>query len=156
MVVGWIESHRIVSGNVRATYRTLTPWASLIGKESLQLCVLRFGLLRDRNIRVGVLPEGEEVLISGERPEAGSIGVCLSAKKKDAKIEKKMNNPVPDVSGTTAEARMAIARPASLISSSTPHSSSEPPSSAWFPDFLSASGSEIFDHPGSHHTPCGR
>jgi hypothetical protein len=34
-------------------------------KQSLQLRVLRIGLFQDRNVGVGVFPEGEEVLIGG-------------------------------------------------------------------------------------------
>ena len=37
--------------------------------------VLRFGLLEDRDIRVGVFPEGEEVFVSGEGADASGIGV---------------------------------------------------------------------------------
>ena len=37
-----------------------------VGARGLfQLCVLRLGFLQDSNIRVGVFPEGEEVLIGG-------------------------------------------------------------------------------------------
>ena len=41
----------------------------------LQLCVLRFCLLVDWDVRVGIFPQGEEVFICGERPDAGGIGV---------------------------------------------------------------------------------
>jgi len=37
----------------------------------LQLRVLGFGLLEDGDVGVGVLPEGEEVFVGGERPDAG-------------------------------------------------------------------------------------
>src|ERR1700704_3437534 len=33
--------------------------------QLLQLRVLRFGLLQDRNVRISVFPEGEEILIRG-------------------------------------------------------------------------------------------
>jgi|SRR5262249_32936289 len=40
--------------------------SSSLGRNPLfQLCVLRLGLLQDRDIGVGVFPEGEEILVSG-------------------------------------------------------------------------------------------
>jgi hypothetical protein len=33
-----------------------------------------FGLLQDGDVRVGVLPEREEILVGSERPDAGGIG----------------------------------------------------------------------------------
>jgi hypothetical protein len=41
----------------------------------LQSRVLGFGLLQDGNVSVGVFPEGEEILVGGERTDAGSIGI---------------------------------------------------------------------------------
>jgi hypothetical protein len=41
----------------------------------LQLRVLRLGFLEDRNIGVGVFPEGEEIFVSGKCPDAGGLGV---------------------------------------------------------------------------------
>jgi hypothetical protein len=41
----------------------------------LQPRVLRFGLLQDGDVGVGVFPEGEEIFVSGERPDAGGIGI---------------------------------------------------------------------------------
>ena len=41
----------------------------------LQLRVLRFRLLQDWNVRVSIFPKREEILISGEGPGAGDIGV---------------------------------------------------------------------------------
>src|SRR4029077_2366092 len=41
----------------------------------LQLRVLRLGLLQDGNVGVGVFPEREEIFVSSERPDAGSIGI---------------------------------------------------------------------------------
>jgi hypothetical protein len=32
-------------------------------------------LLQDGNIRVSVFPEGEEIFVGGERPDAGGIGI---------------------------------------------------------------------------------
>jgi len=40
----------------------------------LQLGVLGFGLLEDGDVGVGVFPEGEEILVGGECPDAGGIG----------------------------------------------------------------------------------
>src|ERR1700757_1327257 len=53
-----------------------TPKNSTQNKRSLlQLCVLGFGLLQDGDVGVGVFPEGEEVFVSSERPDAGGIGI---------------------------------------------------------------------------------
>ena len=41
----------------------------------LQLRVLRFGFFEDGDVGVGVFPEGEEIFVGGERPDAGSITV---------------------------------------------------------------------------------
>ena len=41
----------------------------------LQLRVLGFGLFQDRDVGIGIFPEGEEVFVSGERPDAGCIGI---------------------------------------------------------------------------------
>src|ERR1019366_9126047 len=41
----------------------------------LQLRVLRFGLLQDGDVGVGVFPEREKIFVSGERPDAGGIRV---------------------------------------------------------------------------------
>src|ERR1035441_9322004 len=41
----------------------------------LQLRVLRFGFLQDRDVGVGVFPEGEEILVGSERPSAGGVGI---------------------------------------------------------------------------------
>ena len=47
-------------------------------KQLLQLRILRLGLLQDGDVGVGVFPEGEEVLVSRERSDAGGIGVSPS------------------------------------------------------------------------------
>jgi len=44
-------------------------------KPLLQLRILRFGFFQDGDVGVGVFPEGEEILVSGERPDAGGIGI---------------------------------------------------------------------------------
>src|SRR5271170_4293729 len=41
----------------------------------LQLRILRLGLLQDGNVRVGVFPEGEEIFVGGEGPDAGGGGI---------------------------------------------------------------------------------
>jgi hypothetical protein len=64
-----VESPQLLLG---ACNETSTPAAYV---RSLQSRVLRMGLLQDRNLRVGVLPEGEEIFVGGERPDAGGIGV---------------------------------------------------------------------------------
>src|ERR1700730_3256786 len=44
-------------------------------RKSLQFRVLRLGLLQDGDVGVGVFPEGEEIFVGGERPDAGGIGI---------------------------------------------------------------------------------
>src|SRR5271169_3943354 len=41
----------------------------------LQLRVLRFGLLQDGDVGVGVFPESKKIFVGGERPHASSIGI---------------------------------------------------------------------------------
>jgi|ERR1017187_9926445 hypothetical protein len=41
----------------------------------LQLRVLRLGFLQDGDVGVGVFPEGEEIIVGGECPDAGNIGI---------------------------------------------------------------------------------
>jgi hypothetical protein len=46
-------------------------WA---GTPLLQPPIHRLGLLQDWNFGIGVFPEGEEILVGGERTNAGGIG----------------------------------------------------------------------------------
>ena len=46
----------------------------------LQLRPLRFGFLQDGDVGVGVFPEGEEIFVDGERPEAGTAWHPLRAR----------------------------------------------------------------------------
>src|SRR6202040_227174 len=48
---------------------------NMIARSLLQLRVLRFGLLQDGDVGVGVFPEGEEIFVGGECPDAGGIGI---------------------------------------------------------------------------------
>jgi hypothetical protein len=41
----------------------------------LQVRVLSFGLLQDRDVGIGVFPESEEVSVDGECPDAGGIRI---------------------------------------------------------------------------------
>ncbi len=41
----------------------------------LQLRVLAFGLFQDGDVGIGVFPEGEEILVTGERTHAGGVGI---------------------------------------------------------------------------------
>ena len=50
----------------------LSDWSK---DRLLQLRVLGFGLLQDRNIRVSIFPEGEEIFVGGEGTDAGGIGI---------------------------------------------------------------------------------
>ena len=45
-------------------------------EDSLQLRILSFGLLVDRDIRIGIFPERKEIFVGGERPDAGGVGIC--------------------------------------------------------------------------------
>src|ERR1700691_5931494 len=44
--------------------------------QLLQLRVLSFGLLQNGDVGVGVFPEGKKIFVGGERPDAGSVGIC--------------------------------------------------------------------------------
>ncbi|MFZ3377203.1 MAG: hypothetical protein WA183_16775 [Chthoniobacterales bacterium] len=48
-----------------------------LAADLLQFRVLRFRFFQDWDVGVGVLPEGEEVLVSGERPHAGVVVSAL-------------------------------------------------------------------------------
>jgi len=43
--------------------------------ESLELRVLRLGLLQDWDVGFGLFPEIEEILVGGKRPDASGIGI---------------------------------------------------------------------------------
>jgi hypothetical protein len=43
--------------------------------RSLQLRVLRLGLLQEGDVGVGVFPEREESFVRGDRPHAGGVGM---------------------------------------------------------------------------------
>jgi hypothetical protein len=69
----------------------------------LQFCVLGFGLLQDGNVGVGVFPEDEEVLVGGERTDAGSIGVSAlrgfrfeSVRTRNSQTRQRSRPAVPD------------------------------------------------------------
>ena len=47
----------------------------MVDPALLQLRVLRFCLLVDGSVRISILPEGEKGLVSGQRTDAGSVGV---------------------------------------------------------------------------------
>ena len=49
----------------RSNKATRNTAAKLVIRRSLQLGVFRLGLLEDRNVRVSVFPEGEEILVGG-------------------------------------------------------------------------------------------
>src|SRR5712692_4178685 len=69
----------------------------------LQLRVLRLGLLQDGDVGVGVFPEGEEIFVGGERPDASGIGIrslrssCLqSISTSHAQMRQRSRPAVPD------------------------------------------------------------
>jgi hypothetical protein len=41
----------------------------------MQLRVLRFGIFQDGDVGVGFFPEREEILLGGERADAGGVGI---------------------------------------------------------------------------------
>src|SRR5271169_3656032 len=53
-------------GERQPTNRALLGRKGVFGMDSLQLPALGFGLLQDGNVRIGVFPEGEKDLVSGE------------------------------------------------------------------------------------------
>src|SRR5208282_5249597 len=57
---------------VRAVFGSLCPQGEIL-RALLQLFVLCLGLLQDGDVEVGVFPEGEEILVGGERPHAGGV-----------------------------------------------------------------------------------
>jgi hypothetical protein len=61
-------SSRVVAARQTAT-KLIKPTALL------QLRVLGLCLLVDGDVRIGIFPNGEEVLICGEGPDAGGVGV---------------------------------------------------------------------------------
>jgi hypothetical protein len=44
----------------------------------LHLRVLRLSFLQDGDVGIGIPPEGEKIFVGGERPDAGSVGICTS------------------------------------------------------------------------------
>ncbi len=71
MRVGRIESLRGQSEKSPLQPAAFPEEWRLVGKFGVfllrQLLVLRFGSFQDRQIRVGVLPQGEQVLVGGAR-----------------------------------------------------------------------------------------
>ena len=55
----------------------MNAWnASFFGHYKLpQLGIFGLGGDEDGNVRVGVLPEREKIFVSGERPNAGGVGI---------------------------------------------------------------------------------
>src|SRR6516162_2780449 len=47
-----------------------------VHRQLLQFCVLRLGLLQDWDVSVGVLPQGEEFVVGGHRPDASGVGIA--------------------------------------------------------------------------------
>ena len=63
----WRECYAaLVNGSMQKTQAT----------ESYYRRVLGFGLLQDGDVRVGVLPDGEEIFVSRKRPDARGISIC--------------------------------------------------------------------------------
>jgi hypothetical protein len=44
--------------------------------QLLQLRVLGLGLLQDGDLRIGVFPKVEKIVVGGERPDAGGLGIA--------------------------------------------------------------------------------
>src|ERR1700756_4710442 len=62
-----------IGGNLRTQRHK--GQSSAAQQKLLQLRVLGFGLLQDGDVGVGVFPEGEEVFVSSQCPDAGGVGV---------------------------------------------------------------------------------
>jgi hypothetical protein len=58
-----IREHQLADAVQRSNKATRSAPARHVIRRSLQLGVFRLGLLEDRDIGVGVLPEGEEILV---------------------------------------------------------------------------------------------
>ena len=65
---GWVYRRKASTGLKRTSYSVQNRVSTL-----LQLRILGFGLLQDRDVRVGVFPEGEKVLVRSLRP--GGVAV---------------------------------------------------------------------------------
>src|ERR1700758_4452135 len=53
-------------------------WETCSCRQLLQLHVLRLCCFEDGDVRIGISPEREELLVGGKRPSTGSIGIrCL-------------------------------------------------------------------------------
>ncbi|HXY48359.1 MAG TPA: hypothetical protein VEI01_02830 [Terriglobales bacterium] len=46
-----------------------------------------FGFFQDRNVGIGVFPEGKEVFVGGESADAGSVGVCTLISASDVALD---------------------------------------------------------------------
>jgi len=72
----------------------------------LQPRVLRFGFFQDGNVEIGVFPEGEEIFVGGECPDAGGIGISplrgsrlrvAASNGSPAQSEKRETNDMPSL-----------------------------------------------------------
>ena len=58
--------------------RTPVAVAARLTVQLLQLRVFCFRFLQDGDVWVGIFPEGEEIFVGGQRPDAGGIGIRSS------------------------------------------------------------------------------
>src|SRR5579864_8766762 len=64
----------MVRSGFLSTYRLVCT--RLKFRQLLQLRVFRFGFLQDGDVGVSVFPQREKIFVSGERSDAGGVGVC--------------------------------------------------------------------------------
>jgi hypothetical protein len=57
-----------------------------------QLRVFCFGLFQDGGVEIGIFPEGEEIFLGSERPDAGGIGIGTAAQWRFLRVSKKFHS----------------------------------------------------------------
>ncbi len=74
-ILAQAQTRRVQTHCPVTTNRALGQLRGKIRNELLQFRVFRFGFLQVGNVGVGVFPQREEIFVSGERPNAGCIGI---------------------------------------------------------------------------------
>jgi hypothetical protein len=69
------RSFRAVGKMGMTAPRRMVMWETCSCRQLLQRRILRPGCFEDGEIRIGIFPEREELLIGGDRPSTGSIGI---------------------------------------------------------------------------------
>src|ERR1700722_8849818 len=102
MSVGQSQHYTISPRNERARLFG-ADCTVFIDRRLLQLGVLGFELFHDGGARVGVFPEGDEILIGGTCPDAGGTGIrsrrssrLQSIGTSDAQMRQRASPAIPD------------------------------------------------------------